>query len=246
MTSAGRTEVLVFSGVEKSYALNWQGRRVVALRDFTLRLQPGSFCALVGANGSGKTTALKLAAGLLRPDRGECWVDGLTPTAAAQAGRVAYLPEVAGTPAFDSVREWLVRLAEIGGLTQEQATEAARVALIEVGLETLADRPCRALSKGQRQRLGLAQATLRAARLLLLDEPGSGLDPRALADLAETLRRQRQSGRAVLLTAHASSPLVELCDQIVLLAEGRVLFSGDRAAVDARGGIETLYLELVK
>jgi len=246
MTTAPKAAALVFRGVGKSYALNWTGRRVVALRDFSLSVSRGALCALVGPNGSGKSTALKLAAGLLRADGGECLVEERPPSAAVQGGRVAYVPEVVGAPEFDTVRQWLVRLAEIGGLTDGVAVEVAQAALDEVGLTALAERPCAALSKGQRQRLGLAQASLRGAALLLLDEPASGLDTRALADLAETLRRWHERGRTVVLSAHALSPLVELCDQFAIVADGRVLFSGDREAMDERGGFERLYLELVK
>lgn len=231
--------------VAKSYVLDWRGTRVAALCDLTLEVRAGAICALVGPNGSGKSTTLKLAAGLLRADRGECCVAGLAPTEAVQAGLVAYLPEETAMPEFDTTTSWLERLAEIGGLSAAAAKTAAQHALAEVRLEALADRPCGALSKGQRQRLGLAQAILREAAVLLLDEPMTGLDPRAQNELIAALQRLRAGGRTIVLSAHFLPQLAVLCDQFAVLDRGRVIFTGDQAAVADLGGLEALYLERV-
>lgn len=227
----------------KAYTLDWRGRTVRALDGVSFSVHRGTVCALVGANGSGKSTALKLCAGLVRPTSGACLVAGGSPAEAVRRGRVAYLPEETLLPDFDGARDFLGRLAAIGGLPAAEAARAVEQALAQTGLADIAARPLCALSKGQRQRVGLAQALLRQPEILLLDEPASGLDPRALALLRELIVEQRAAGRTVLLSAHFLPRLEELCDRLVVLERGRVLFDGDRATVAARGGLERIYLE---
>jgi ABC-2 type transport system ATP-binding protein len=156
---------------------------------------------------------------------------------------VAYLPEETLLPDFGTAREFLQRLATIGGSDRSEAAVAVESALAQTGLATLAAQPLGFFSKGQRQRLGLAQALLRAPEVLLLDEPSSGLDPRAQAALRDLIEAQRTAGRTVVLSAHFLPHLETLCDQFVVLERGRVLFDGDRAAVAGRGGLERIYLE---
>lgn len=235
--------VLSWSDVEKSYALDWRGNSVPALQGFSLSVQRGTICALVGANGSGKSTALKIAAGLMRADRGQCVVGGLSPKDAAREGLVACLPEEAPVPDFDTVTEWLQRLAEIGGVRGAAARDRVAHALHEVGLAELAQRPCDKLSKGQRQRVGIAQAILRGAELLLLDEPMTGLDPRAQAEISALLQRQRASGRTIVLSAHFLPQLEKFCERFAVVDRGRVVFEGDAADVVRGGGLERVYLE---
>lgn len=227
----------------KDYALDWRGRTARALDGITFTVARGTLCALVGANGSGKSTTLKLCAGLLRATGGRCEIAGVSPVEAVRAGRVAYLPEETLLPDFDSAREFLRRLAAIADLRPAAADAAIESTLAQTGLATVASQRLTTLSKGQRQRLGLAQALLRAPEVLLLDEPASGLDPRALMELRALLATQRAEGRAVVLSAHFLPHLDELCDQFVVFSCGRVIFDGDRSAVAARGGLERIHLE---
>jgi ABC-type multidrug transport system ATPase subunit len=229
--------------VAKDYALDWRGRRVRALDGVSFTVAPGRICGLVGANGSGKSTTLKLCAGLVRASSGTCEVAGLAPADAVERGHVAYLPEETLLPDFDGAADFLQRLARVGGMDAPNAESAAERVLTQTGLAALARRPLATFSKGQRQRLGLAQALLREPTVLLLDEPASGLDPRAQAELRALLVAQRTEGRTVLLSAHFLPQLSELCDEFVVLDRGRVIFNGDRASVAARGGLERIYLE---
>ncbi|MBI2514529.1 MAG: ABC transporter ATP-binding protein [Opitutae bacterium] len=229
--------------VVKDFALDWRGRTARALDDVTLSVARGAICALVGANGSGKSTLLKLCAGLVAATRGRCEIAGLAPRAAVRRGLVAYLPEETLLPDFGSAREFLRRLALVGGLESRAADAAVEDALAQTDLVDIAMRPLASLSKGQRQRVGLAQALLRSPGLLLLDEPASGLDPRAQAALRALLATQRAAGRTVVLSAHFLPHCEELCDQFVLFDRGRVLFDGDGEVVVARGGLEQIYLD---
>lgn len=227
----------------KDYVLDWRGRTVRALDDVSLTVARGTVCALMGANGSGKSTILKLCAGFVRATHGRCEVAGSAPADAARRGVIAYLPEETLLPDFGCAEEFLLRLALIGGAETEAAAPAVASALAQTGLAEVRARPLNSLSKGQRQRLGLAQALLRSPEILLLDEPASGLDPRAQAMLCDLVVAQRAAGRTVVLSAHFLPPIESMCDQIILLDAGRVLFDGDRAAVGERGGAERIYLE---
>lgn len=243
MNSAPDAPALRLERLVKDYALDWRGRTARALDGVTFTVARGTIGALVGANGSGKSTTLKLCAGLLRPTSGRCEVAGRSPGEAVRAGRVAYLPEETLLPDFDSAREFLRRLAAIADLGADAADAAIESVLARTGLAAVASQRLATLSKGQRQRLGLAQALLRAPEILLLDEPASGLDPRAQVELRALLAAQRAEGRTVLLSAHFLPHLDVLCDRFVVLDGGRVVFDGDRAAVAARGGLERIHLE---
>jgi ABC-2 type transport system ATP-binding protein len=243
MNAAAGALAVRLGRVTKDYVLDWRGRTVRALDDVSFAVRGGTVCALVGANGSGKSTTLKLCAGLVQPSRGVCEIAGRTPDDAVRSGRVAYLPEETLLPDFDGARDFLERLAAIGGLFAKEGAAAVEAALAQAGLTEIAAQPLRVLSKGQRQRVALAQALLRQPELVLLDEPASGLDPRAQAGLRELIAAQRTAGRTVVFSAHFLPHLEELCDQLVVLEHGRVLFDGDRGTVAARGGVERIFLE---
>ncbi len=230
----------------KHYPADWRGHTVGALDGVSFTVRRGTISALVGANGSGKSTTLKLCAGLSRATRGSCAVLGRDPVDAMRAGQIGYLPEETLLPEFDDAREFLGRLAALGGPAGSDAATAVEAALGQAGLTEIAAQPLAALSKGQRQRVGLAQALLRQPDVLLLDEPASGLDPRGQAALRELMAAQRAAGRTVVFSAHFLPHLDELCDQIILLERGRVLFDGERAAVVARGGLERIFLETTR
>lgn len=243
MTMSPGAPALRLVRLAKEYPLDWRGRTVRALDSVTLDVAPGAVCALIGANGSGKSTLLKLCAGLVRATSGVCLIAGCAPADALLSGRVAYLPEETLLPDFDDARKFLGRLAALGGLTAAESAPRVEAALADAGLVEIATQPLGALSKGQRQRVGLAQALLRQPDVLLLDEPASGLDPRGQAALHDLMLAQRAAGRTVLFSAHFLPHVDELCDQIVVLERGRVLFDGGRDAVAARGGLERVFLE---
>lgn len=222
-----------FAAVAKDYVVDWRGTRHGALRGVSFAVRRGTVCALVGPNGSGKSTTLKLGAGLTRPTSGTCQV----------RGRIGYLPEAPRLPEDWTARRLLLELAALAGGAADARRNAVARALAQTDLAEVAERRVGALSKGLRQRLGLAQALLGEPDVLLLDEPAAGLDPRAGAQLAAVIRAQRAAGRTVVLSSHFLPQVAELADQVVLLERGAVLFVGERADVAARGGLERLYLE---
>jgi ABC-type multidrug transport system ATPase subunit len=238
MNSVAAVEsVLRFEAVTKEFVVDWRDARWRALDEVSFAVPSGSVCTLVGPNGSGKSTALRIAAGLTRPTGGRCCWKGdpvLRP-------RVGYLPESVRLPLFLRTDEALVQLARISGRSIADAIEQAARALARTGLSAMADRRIGDLSKGLRQRLALAQALMDEPELLLLDEPADGLDPHALEMLENIVMEERGRGATILLSSHFLPRVEAISDRCVLLVAGRVVFSGDAAAVALRGGMENVY-----
>lgn len=207
---------------------------VRAVRDVTLDARAGAVTGLVGPNGSGKTTLLLMLASLLAPDAGELRIDGIDPVAdpAAARARLGWMPDALGAWPSLTARETIATTGRLYGLEKPAAAARAAALLLEVGLDDLADAPARVLSRGQKQRLGLARALVHDPRVLLLDEPASGLDPQARIDLRVLLRRLAAEGRTILISSHILSELEEVVDDAVFLVQGETV-SADRIAVAA-------------
>lgn len=236
MNGARQNDPLCLREVTVSYAADWRGRRRVALDGVSLTAGRGRLVAIIGPNGSGKSTLLKVAAGLLAPARGLRHRGGDHPE------HIGYLPEHGELPAGLGAGELLTALARIQGLGRPAAEREAKQVLGRVGLSAVANQTHASFSRGQRQRLALAQALLGAPDLLLLDEPAAGLDPHGMVMLEGILRQERERGAAIVFTTHFLPRLEELCDECLLLVEGRCRFHGDAAALAARGGAERIFL----
>ena len=210
---------VVGSGVRRTFDL------VVAVDRMDLRVPPGRVTALVGPNGSGKTTLMLMMAGLLAPDSGLLTVAGANPVTQSSAVRAAvgWMPDVLGQWETLTCREVLTTFADAYRIPAEVGRARAAELLREVHLSELADAPARVLSRGQKQRLGLARALVHDPQVLLLDEPASGLDPRSRVDLRVLLRRLAGQGKAVLVSSHVLSELDDLADGAVFVSRGRTV-----------------------
>lgn len=207
------------SGVAKRYG------KVDAVKDVSFTLDEGETVALVGHNGAGKTTVIKLLLGLIRPSSGSVEVLGEDPARGdfAVRQRLGYLPESVAFHMALTGRETLAFYARL------KRVDLSRVAdiLERVGLApSAADRPVRTYSKGMRQRLGLAQALLGQPRVLLLDEPTSGLDPALRQRFYDILADLRSSGSSILLSSHALSELEDRADRVVIVNQGVKIADG--------------------
>jgi Cu-processing system ATP-binding protein len=209
---------------------------LVAVNEVDLALYPGECVGLVGHNGAGKTSIIKLMLGLLRPSAGRVSVLGQDPAAGAgvRARReLGYLPEnVALYPALTG-EETLAFYARLKGV--DPAGNAALLA--RVGLVEAAKRRVGTYSKGMRQRLGLAQALLGRPHALLLDEPTSGLDPALRQSFYALVRDVREAGAAVLLSSHALAELDGVVDRVVVMNRGRKIADGDIHELRGLAGI---------
>ncbi|HEV7679475.1 MAG TPA: ABC transporter ATP-binding protein [Candidatus Dormibacteraeota bacterium] len=196
------------------------------LRDVDLDVAPGECRGLLGANGSGRTTLLRLCAGLLAPGRGSVRIAGLDTRRAAAAvrGRVGYVPQRAGTVDGQTVREELGLAAACQGIAPGRRRAIAGDLLELVSLGDAADREVARLSPGQHRRLLLARALVHDPVVLLLDAPDAGLDEDACADLADLLVELRDLGKTLLV---AGSPWLvrDACDGAVVLDGGRLAAS---------------------
>jgi ABC-2 type transport system ATP-binding protein len=210
---------IVVRGVSRSFGA------VRALDGIDLDARAGRVTALVGPNGSGKTTLLLVLAGLLVPDSGTVRIAGHDPVSDGPAARArtGWMPDTFGT--WDSLTARQVLLTFAAAYRIPRATAEPRVdeLLATVHLTEYANRPASVLSRGQKQRLGLARALVHRPDVLLLDEPASGLDPRSRVDLRVLLRRLADEGCAVLVSSHVLSELEEMADDAVFISRGRTV-----------------------
>ncbi|MBZ5566427.1 MAG: ABC transporter ATP-binding protein [Acidobacteriia bacterium] len=203
--------------VRKSY----NGTR--ALDDFTLHVGRGELFGLVGPNGAGKTTLIKTLATLLRPQSGRVAIDGKDLTRNPQAIKrvVGYLPDQPGLYQEMSVREFLEFFADAFALRGDKRRSAVARALQRSGLEARSSAYVEELSFGMKQRLLLAKTLLHQPRVLLLDEPATGLDPIARIELRQQLRALNEEGVTILISSHILSDLEDICTNVALIAQGR-------------------------
>ena len=215
MTTPG----IAATGVRRSFA------DVHAVRAATFEVLPGRVTGLVGPNGAGKTTLLLMLASLLAPDAGSIRIDGVDPLSDPQAvrSRIGWMPDALGAWGALTSLETLVVTGQLHDMDKGAATVRAHALLHEVGLADLAKAPARVLARGQKQRLGLARALVHDPRVLLLDEPASGLDPLARIELRTLLRRFAAEGRTVLVSSHVLSELEEVVDDAVFMVAGETV-----------------------
>lgn len=192
----------------------------------------GSVTGLVGPNGAGKTTLLLMLAALLAPDDGTIRVAGLDPlTQPRQVHQaVGWMPDAFGTWDSLTCTEILTTFAAAQGLDEDTGRRNADEMLAAVHLDEMARTPARVLSRGQKQRLGLARALVHRPQVLLLDEPAAGMDPRSRADLRVLLRELASSGVTVLVSSHILPELEQMVDGVVFMARGQVVRPDGAAA----------------
>jgi ABC-2 type transport system ATP-binding protein len=214
-----------------------------ALDDISFELAPGSVTALVGPNGAGKTTLLRSIAALDEPRRGRIFVGGVDVWREPRHAHrmMGYLPDHFGLYQTLSARECLRYAAHSRGLTASQAEQAMTWAAERVDLTHKLDALVGTLSRGQRQRLALAQAIIHRPLLLLLDEPASGLDPQARADLSGLMRGlAEQAGMTILVSSHILAELESYCTAMLVLDNGRL--RTHQTLVDVQSGTGTATL----
>lgn len=199
--------------------------KVPAVVDVTFDAPAGAITGLIGPNGSGKTTLLLILAGLLKPDAGTAHVAGFDLASQSQAARAVtgWMPDVFGTWDALTCNEILTFFARAYGMSDQLAKARAHQLLQTVYLSEYANAPARVLSRGQKQRLGLARALVHDPTVLLLDEPASGLDPRSRVELRDLLKALAGAGKTILLSSHVLSELDEIVDQAVFLTGGRTV-----------------------
>lgn len=201
----------------------------VAVDDLTLSVPAGEVFGLVGPNGAGKTSTFRVLTTLLEPTYGEVKLDGVDVLEDLESARriIGYMPDLAPVPADLKVGEFLEFHAAAYGLGNlSQRRERVAECLEEVALTGQRQNWCKELSRGQTQRVVLAKTLLHRPRVLILDEPASGLDPLARRDLRNTLRKLAKSGATVFVSSHILSELAEMCSSLCVMNRGRLCASG--------------------
>lgn len=201
---------------------SWRGSAVAALEDVSFDVHPGEVLGIAGPNGAGKSTLISILLGYVQPDQGEVRLEGLPPRQYVERFGVGYLSELIDVDPRWTVRDAMLRFGTLAGVREGDLPLRAHDLMERLGLTEYADRPFRALSKGNKQRLGLAQALLRRERILILDEPTHGLDPVWLHRFRGIVAELRRPGRAILVASHNLEELERLCDRVAIVDRGRV------------------------
>lgn len=231
--------------IEVSHLTKQYGNHL-AVDDVSFTVADGQICGLLGPNGAGKSTIMNILTGYLSATSGQVTVAGhpLPEEADAAKACVGYLPEQPPLYPEMTVQEYLTFAAELKGVKKAERKEQVCRAARRTGLEAVLPRLIRSLSKGYKQRVGIAQALLGSPRLIILDEPTVGLDP---AQVIEIRKLIQELGRAhtVILSSHILSEVQAVCQQILILSKGHLAAAGSLEELTADGkSLEEVFLEL--
>lgn len=211
-------------------------RRVPVLRGLTIELAPGEVYGLIGPNGAAKTTTLRILATLLSPTSGEAWIGGQSVTAAADRVRplIGYMPDEPGPYQEMTVAGHLGFFAAAYKIPRAERAGVVGGILELAELRAIESERVEELSRGMQQRLSLARALIHDPKVLLLDEPAAGLDPRGRLEMREMLRELSAMGKTILIASHLLAELAQICGRLGLLDRGQLLFEGTLAEAQSK------------
>jgi ABC-type multidrug transport system ATPase subunit len=217
-----------------------------AIDDLTLRIERGTVLGLIGPNGSGKTTLFRLLLGFLQPMAGRVSVGGIAPAKYRISYGVGYLPEQVRMPGNVRVREFAILMARLARLPASSLEPTLDRLMRGLALADKSDSLIGRLSHGYRQRVGLLAALLGESELVLLDEPANGLDPSSMGVLRSVVRALKRRGRTVVVSSHNLFELERVCDEILILREGRLLELCTRENLVARPDVWVVQLRALR
>ncbi len=225
-TAAQGRPIVEIEGLRKTYRVGFLMRPVEAVRGVSFTVNEGEIVGLIGPNGSGKTTTLKVLLGLCAPSAGGARLFGLDARDRRAREKVGFLPENPYVYPYLTPREFIDLGARLSSVDAGQRQRRVEEAMARTGIGWAADRRVGSLSKGMLQRTGLAAALVADPQLLVLDEPMSGLDPLGRREVRDLIFEERRLGRTVLFSSHVLGDVEALCDRVVILRKGQVLVSG--------------------
>ena len=232
MQSSQEPPFVKATGLTKIFKDFWFRPRVVALDNLDLSILPGEVHGLLGSNGAGKSTTIKLLLGLLFPTSGDIEVFGKPPGNVSAKNRIGYLPEESYLYGFLDAGEILDYYARLFNIPRDTRSRRIAELLEMVGLQGMEHRPLAEFSKGMQRRIGIAQALINNPDLVILDEPTNGLDPAGRSAMLELISRlHREQGKSILLSSHLLGDVERVCDSVVILDKGRVLAHGEVGAL---------------
>lgn len=217
-----------------------------AVDDLSLHIRAGEIYGFIGHNGAGKTTTIKSCCGILQFEQGEIYVDGISvqddPIACKQ--RIAYLPDNPDLYEFLSGIKYLNFIADVFGVPQHERQERIRRYAEIFGLTDDLAQPISAYSHGMKQKLAIISALIHEPKLLIMDEPFVGLDPKAAHELKIIMRDLCNRGGAIFFSTHVLEVAEKLCDKVAIIKNGRLVVSGTMEEVKGQASLEDVFLEL--
>jgi len=231
-------------GLTKTYRLFMQKKPVSAVSDLNVEVAEGEIFGFLGPNGAGKTTTIKMLLGLVYPTSGKAWLLGKPAGDIELKRRISYLPETPYFYDYMTGAEVLSFYGRLFGYKTEYLTPKIEELLKTVGLYGDRDKPLGQYSKGMLQRIGIAQTLINDPKLLILDEPTTGLDPLAHSDIRDLILRLRDEGKTVFLSSHQLSDVEMVCDRVAILNRGKLLKTGSLKDMLAVGHVEVRATDL--
>ncbi len=217
-----------------------------AVDNLSLHIRPGEIYGFIGHNGAGKTTTIKACCGILQYDSGEIWVDGISmrenPLDCKK--KIAYIPDNPDLYEFMSGIQFLNFVADIYGVSASDRQERIRRYADTFELTNDLGQPISAYSHGMKQKLAIISALIHAPKLVIMDEPFVGLDPKASHLLKEIMREICNQGGAIFFSTHVLEVAERLCDKVAIIKNGRLIRSGTMEEVKGDASLETVFLEL--
>ncbi len=218
MTSSN---AIVIKGLEKSFSNGW-GKRATIIKNLNLDIRDNEIFGYLGANGAGKTTTFKLMLGLIFPDKGEIFFDGKPASDYKSRSLLGYLPETPYFYSYLTAGEALDFYASLFDMNTSLKKQRVEEMLHLVGLYPVKDLQLRKFSRGMLQRIGIAQAMVNDPKLLILDEPMSGLDPMGRKDMRDIILKCRDQGKTIVFSSHIISDVEMICDRASILSKGEL------------------------
>ncbi|MEJ2648708.1 MAG: ABC transporter ATP-binding protein [Sedimentisphaerales bacterium] len=214
---------------------------LTAVDDLNLTINQGDIFGFIGPNGAGKTTTMRILVTLLEPTRGKAIIDGLDVARNGKKVRrvIGYMPDFMGVYDDLKVFEYLEFFAAAFGIERSKRKSIVEGVLELTDLQSKKSATVDSLSRGMQQRLGLARVLIHDPKVLILDEPASGLDPRARIEIRELLRELKRMGKTIMISSHILSELEEICDHVGIIEHGQLIYSGTIEEIKPRLGIHT-------
>jgi ABC-2 type transport system ATP-binding protein len=213
-----------------------------AVDDVSFAVRPGEVFGFLGPNGSGKTTTIRMALGILRPESGSVSVLGSSPSLTVLR-QVGYLPEEAGLPPRSRVFDTIRYLGRLKGLSRAEAESRADELLQRVGLQEQRLAKVGSLSQGMKQMIQFVVAIVHRPKLLILDEPFAGLDPLNVKLMKDILGEHQRAGATIMFSTHIMSDVEEMCERIALISDGRLLLFGDLGDIRRERGVKSVQVQ---
>lgn len=228
--------MITLSNVRKCFG------RINAVDGMSFEASDGQITTLLGANGSGKTTSLRMIAGLIKPDTGSVSIDGISVLSSRQKAlsRLGVLHDDFGLYPRLKVHEHVRYAGQLQGMSGAKLAVGVARAIADLGLEEIKDRFAAGFSHGQRMKTALARAIVHEPHNLILDEPTRGLDIFSIRTLRELLRTWRTAGRCILMSSHVMSDMAELSDKVIIIHEGKMILSGTPSEIVKKTGRDSL------